>query len=217
MRFMMLVKSSENSGMPPKELMDAIGKLAEEAVKAGTMLESGGLSSTAMSTRVRLSGGKLSKIDGPFTETKEVVGGFAMFELKSRQEAIDSAVKFMELHKQYWPGWEGETEVRQIFGPEDFPPARRCHGVVLRKRDEESLRRSCREFMPLGTQRGICCSFRSAGLPPGHQRDLWIAAELVVSVAEGNLSAASFSCGVILNPSQAEGEESLRHYLLASS
>jgi hypothetical protein len=56
----------------------------------------------------------------PFTEAKEIVGGFAQFEFNSKQEAIDGAVRFMELHRQYWPGWEGETEIRQIFGPEDF-------------------------------------------------------------------------------------------------
>jgi hypothetical protein len=122
MRFMMLVKSSENSGPPPKELMDAIAKLAEEAVKSGTMVESGGLAPTAMSTRVRLSRGQVTTIDGPFTEAKEVVGGYAVFELKSKQEAIEGAQHFMELHKKHWPGWEGETEIRQMFGPEDFPP-----------------------------------------------------------------------------------------------
>ena len=100
--------------------MDAIAKLGEEAVKAGTMLGNGGLGPTAQGARVRLSGGQVNVIDGPFTEAKEVIGGYAQFELKSKQEAIDSAVKFMELHKKYWPGWEGETEVRQMFGPEDF-------------------------------------------------------------------------------------------------
>ena len=121
MRFMMLVKSAENSGPPPKELMDAIGKLGEEAVKSGAMLLTGGLAPTAMSTRVRLSRGEITATDGPFTESKEVVGGFAVFEFKSKKDAIESALGFMELHKQYWPGWEGETEVRQIFGPEDYP------------------------------------------------------------------------------------------------
>ena len=122
MRFMMLVKSAENSGPPPKSLMDAIGKLAEEATRAGLMLLTGGLAPTARSTRVRLSQGKLTTIDGPFVEPKEVVGGFAVFEFKSKEEAIESAVNFMELHRQHWPGWDGETEIRQIFGPEDFPP-----------------------------------------------------------------------------------------------
>ena len=122
MRFMMMVKHAEPSGPPPKEMMDAMAKLTEEAVKAGTIRGSGGLAPTAQSTRVRLSGGQVTVTDGPFTEAKEVVGGYAQFELKSKQEAIESAVRFMELHKKHWPGWEGETEVRQMCGPEDFTP-----------------------------------------------------------------------------------------------
>ena len=122
MRFMMIVKHAEKQGPPPKELMDAIGKLAEEAAKAGTMLGSGGLGPTAQGARVRLSGGQVTVTDGPFTEAKEIVGGYAQFELKSKEEAIESAIRFMELHKKHWPGWEGETEVRQMFGPEDFAP-----------------------------------------------------------------------------------------------
>jgi hypothetical protein len=120
MRFMMLVKHGKNPSPPPKELMDAIAVLSEEAVKAGSMLGSGGLAPIEQSTRVRVSKGQLTVTDGPFTEAKEVVGGYAQFELKSKQEAIDGAVRFMELHRKHWPGWEGETEVRQIFGPEDF-------------------------------------------------------------------------------------------------
>ena len=84
------------------------------------MLGSGGLGPTALGARVRLSGGQLTVTDGPFTEAKEVLGGYAQFELKSKEEAVKSAVAFMELHKKHWPGWEGETEVRQMFGPEDF-------------------------------------------------------------------------------------------------
>lgn len=125
MRFMMLVKSGENSAPPPKPLMDAIGKLAEEAIKAGRMHGSGGLSPMAMSTRVQLSRGKITTTDGPFAEAKEIIGGFAIFDFNSKQEAVESAVQFMELHKQHWPGCEGETEVRQIFGPEDSA-ARAC-------------------------------------------------------------------------------------------
>ncbi len=122
MRFMMIVKSSESSGRPPKELIDAIDKLGQEANKAGTMVASGGLAPTAVSTRIRLSRGQLTKIDGPFTEAKEVIGGYAIFDLKSKEEAIEGAQRFMELHKKHWPGWEGETEIRQIFGPEEFAP-----------------------------------------------------------------------------------------------
>jgi hypothetical protein len=121
MRFMMIVKHGENSGAPPKELMDAIAVIAEEAVKDGTMVANGGLAPTAVSQRVRLSRGQLTTIDGPFTEAKEVIGGFAIFELKSKQEALEGALHFMDLHRKHWPGWEGELEIRQIFGPEDFP------------------------------------------------------------------------------------------------
>jgi hypothetical protein len=119
-RFMMIVKHAEKQGPPPQQLIDAITQLAEEASKAGTLLGNGGLRPTAQGARVRLSGGQVTVTDGPFTEAKEVVGGYAQFELKSKQEAIESAIRFMELHKKYWPGWEGETEVRQMFGPEDF-------------------------------------------------------------------------------------------------
>lgn len=120
MKFMMLVKHRENQGPPPKELMDAIAILSEEAVQNHSMIANGGLAATAQSTRVRVSNGKLSVTDGPFTEAREVIGGFAQFELKSKHEAIDGAVRFMELHRKYWPEWEGELEIRQIFGPEDF-------------------------------------------------------------------------------------------------
>jgi hypothetical protein len=84
------------------------------------MLGNGGLAPTAQSTRVRVSKGQLTVTDGPFTEAKEVIGGYAQFELKSKQEAIDGAVRFMDLHRKHWPEWEGEAEIRQIFGPEDF-------------------------------------------------------------------------------------------------
>ena len=129
MRYMMIVKHKEAQGMPPKELMDAIGKLTEEAIKDGTLLGNGGLLPTAAGANVRLSGGRVTVTDGPFTEAKEIIGGYALFELKSKEEAIEGAVRFMELHKKHWPGWEGETEVRQIFGPEDF--AQSCKGPEL--------------------------------------------------------------------------------------
>src|SRR5437660_763072 len=116
MRFMMLIKHAENSGLPPKELMDAIAKLSEEAVQNRTMLGSGDLAPTAQSTRVRISKGQLQVIDGPFTEAKEIVGGFAQFELKSKEEAIEGAVRFMELHRTHWPGWEGETRFARSSG-----------------------------------------------------------------------------------------------------
>jgi hypothetical protein len=116
MRFMMLVKHAEKSGPPPKEFMDAMAILSEEAVKAGTIRRSGGLASTGQSTRVRLSGGQIKVTDGPFTEAKEVVGGYAEFELKSKEEAIEGAVRFMELHKKHWPGWGARPRFARYSG-----------------------------------------------------------------------------------------------------
>ena len=117
----LLVKSAENLGRPPKELVDAMAKISEEPAGANTMVDSGGLAPTAMSQRVRLYQGNLPVLDGPFTEAKEVVGGYAQFEFKTREEATEAAVRFMELHQRYWPGWEGETEIRQVFEPGKKP------------------------------------------------------------------------------------------------
>jgi hypothetical protein len=129
MRFMMLVKTTgEFSGPPPQALIDAINKQGEAAVKSGAMIANGGLAPVTASTTVRIARNKVTTTDGPFTEAKEVVGGFAIFDLKSKQEAVESAQKFMELHLQHWPGWEGATEIRQIFGAEDFQQPHRCDG-----------------------------------------------------------------------------------------
>lgn len=122
MRFMTLVKSAERSGPPPTALMDASAQLGDEATSAGMLLATGGLAPSAMSTRIRLSGGQLAVLDGPFTEAKEVVGGFAIYEVSSKDEAVAAARRFMELHQEHWPGWEGEIEIRQVFGPEDVGP-----------------------------------------------------------------------------------------------
>jgi hypothetical protein len=124
MRFMMIVKHLEEQGPPPKALMDAIARLAEEDATKGSMLGNGGLRPTAQGASVRISGGKLTVTDGPFTEAKEVIGGYAQFELKSKEEAVASAVQFMELHRKYWSGWEGETEVRQMYEPGELPPTK---------------------------------------------------------------------------------------------
>src|SRR5262249_17859570 len=117
MRFINILKSAEPSplGPPPKELMDAIAKLGEEAAKAGVFVEAGGLLPTAKGARVRLAGGKVSVTDGPFSEAKEVIGGFAVYDVKSKAEVVEWATRFVNLHKQHWPGWEGEVEVRQLM------------------------------------------------------------------------------------------------------
>jgi hypothetical protein len=115
MRFMAMVKSAESPTPPPQALIDAIGKLGEEGTRAGVLVEIGGLFPSAMGARVRLAGGKLTTTDGPFTEAKEVIGGYAVYEVKSKEEAVKWSERFMELHRQHWKGWEGESEIRQIF------------------------------------------------------------------------------------------------------
>ena len=119
MRFMMMVKSAENQGPPPQELMDAMGKLVQEAIESGQMVAVGGLAPTRTSKRVRLQRGQITVTDGPFAESKEVVGGFAIMDFDSQEKAVESALGFMELHRKYWPNWEGTSEIRQVFGPED--------------------------------------------------------------------------------------------------
>ena len=123
MRFMMFVKSPEDfrAGPPPRGLMEAIGKLGEEAVKAGVLAEMGGLLPSAKGARVRLAAGKVTVIDGPFTEAKELIGGYAVYEVKSKAEAIEWTRRFMDLHKDHWQDWEGETEIRQIMDPMPQP------------------------------------------------------------------------------------------------
>ena len=120
MKYMMIVKHHENSSRPPQALIDAITKAGQEAAQKGIMLGNGGLTNTAQGARVVLSGGNIKVVDGPFTEAKEIIGGYAQFELGSKEEAVQAAVDFMELHKKHWPGWEGETEVRQMMdgGPD---------------------------------------------------------------------------------------------------
>ena len=114
---MTMVKSAENQGPPPQALMEAIAKLGMEAAQAGVLVETGGLAPTAMGGRVRLHDGELTSFDGPFAESKEVIGGYAVYELTSKEEAMYWARRFMEIHRDNWPGWSGEAEVRQIFGP----------------------------------------------------------------------------------------------------
>ena len=119
MRFISMVKSAEAKAVPPsKEFLEAMGQLTQDAAKAGcVMVGAEGLLPTTMGARVNLSKGKVTVMDGPFTEAKEVVGGFAIFDAPSKAEMLKWTTRFMDLHKTHLPGWEGEAEVRQIAGP----------------------------------------------------------------------------------------------------
>lgn len=123
MRFMMIVKSNKEyeAGAPPSpELMAALAKLADEATARGDMLASGGLLPSSQGVRIRVAKGMTFVIDGPFAETKELVGGFAIFELRSKEEAIESGKKFMQIHADILgPTYEGELEIRPMFEAAD--------------------------------------------------------------------------------------------------
>jgi hypothetical protein len=99
MKFMTMVKSSEGQGMPPPSLFGAIAKLGEEGATAGVFVRTGGLSPTANGARVELRGGQISVSDGPFSEAKEVIGGYAFYEVQTKEEAVEWSIRFMELHK----------------------------------------------------------------------------------------------------------------------
>lgn len=120
MQFMMLVKATNDSeaGAPPNpDLMAAVAKLAEEANRQGLMVTAGGLLPSSQGMRIRAVKGKTSVIDGPFAETKELVGGYAIFNLQSREEAVRMGQEFMQIHADILgPAYEGELEIRPIFG-----------------------------------------------------------------------------------------------------
>ena len=114
MRFMFIVKSARPA-MPSPELLEAVHKLADREIKAGRMLDSGGLMPLATGAEVRIVDGKLSVVDGPFVEAKEVIGGYAIFELPGKEEALASVKEFMQLHTDLMPGWEGTCEIRAFM------------------------------------------------------------------------------------------------------
>ena len=114
MRFMSIVTSSHPPAPPSPEMMEAMGKLADREIKAGRMVDTGGLMPLAMGAQVCITDGQLNVVDGPFVEAKEVIGGYAIFELRNKEEAVALAVEFMQLHKDFMPGWEGTCEVRAL-------------------------------------------------------------------------------------------------------
>ncbi|MFJ8358797.1 YciI family protein [Streptomyces sp. NPDC093984] len=113
-RFLSIVRVDETTAPaegPSPELMQRMGELIEEITKAGVMLDTAGLTLAAQGARVRWEGGKLSVTDGPFTESKEVIGGYALMQCKDRAEAIEWAKRFVKVHEEYWTI---TCEVREI-------------------------------------------------------------------------------------------------------
>ncbi len=120
-KFMMIVKASPESEagkMPSEELLTAMGKYNEEFMKAGALVDLSGLQPTSKGARVRFSGDKRTVIDGPFAETKDLIGGYWIIRAASKQEAIDWA-----LRAPCPGGHEGEIEIRQFFELDDFAPS----------------------------------------------------------------------------------------------
>lgn len=121
MRFMMLVKGDKDyeAGAPPRpELMAAIGVLGEEMARAGKLLEMGGLAPSAMGAMLNLEGGSVRVTDGPFSESKEVIGGYAVMEAGSKAEAIELGKRFLQVHADVMGrSYQAQLEVRQLFDP----------------------------------------------------------------------------------------------------
>ena len=121
MRYLALLRAAQPATPPPPELMAAIAKLGEEATNSGSLLDTAGLAPSVKGSRVTVAGGDLSVTDGPFAEAKELIS-YALYEVRTKEEAVEWTSRFMKVHRDLWPGWEGESEVLKVFGPEDFAP-----------------------------------------------------------------------------------------------
>jgi hypothetical protein len=116
MRYMMFIKHANDyeNVKVPASLFEEMGKFVEEATKNGNFVGGAGLQPPSAGARVSLKKGKISATDGPFIESKEIVGGYALIDAKSRDEALALARRFMELHLKHWPTFEGECEIRPL-------------------------------------------------------------------------------------------------------
>ena len=121
MRYLILLKGTQPGEPPPPALMEAITQLGEEATAAGALLDTAGLAPSIAGARVQLSSGHLSVVDGPFAEAKEFIS-YALYQVRSKEEAVEWASRFLRLHQELWPGWDGDADVLEVFGPEDFAP-----------------------------------------------------------------------------------------------
>ena len=123
MRFMIIVKATRDSEagvMPEESLMAAMAAYHEELVKAGVLLDASGLQPSVKGTRIKYSGGTRTIVDGPFTEAKELVAGYTLIQVKSREEAMEWATRFPNPSGEHA---DGEIEIRQLYELEDFGPS----------------------------------------------------------------------------------------------
>jgi hypothetical protein len=119
MKYLCFIRHSEKyrESAPPPALMEAMGKFVQQSKRDGTLVDTGGLLPSKDGARVRVAGGRISVTDGPFIDSKEIIGGWAILEADSKAEAMRVATEFMELHRKHWPSFEGESEVRPMFDP----------------------------------------------------------------------------------------------------
>jgi len=121
MHYMVFVKMADDVGDPPAELVEAMGSEMTQGFASGTLVQAGGLYATSYRTEFRVRAGEVTSTDGPFTEAKEAVGGFAIIDVRDHAEAVDNARRMAELHHKYWPTWQGAIEARRISGPDEAP------------------------------------------------------------------------------------------------
>jgi hypothetical protein len=123
MKYLTFIRHAESyrEAGPPRALMEAMGQFVQKALQDGSLVDTGGLLPSKDGFRIRLAKGAISMTDGPFIETKEVIGGWAIIEADSKSEALRIAREFMELHRRHWPQFEGEAEVRPMFEPGEGP------------------------------------------------------------------------------------------------
>jgi hypothetical protein len=113
----MLLKMSEQVGEPPESLFPAMDETIKDISKTVTIIDTNGLLPTAdAATKIRVTDGKTTVLDGPFAESRELVGGYALVEVDSYEQAVEAARKIIQVHTDHWPTWEGEAEVRQVMG-----------------------------------------------------------------------------------------------------
>lgn len=123
MKYLTFIRHAESyrEAAPPPALMEAMGKFVQRSFENGTLVDTGGLLPSKDGVRVRLGNGKITVTDGPFAESKEIIGGWAILNVTSKADAVRIATEFMELHRDHWPGFEGESEVRPMFEPGKGP------------------------------------------------------------------------------------------------
>ncbi|GAA3223028.1 YciI family protein [Pseudonocardia petroleophila] len=120
MRHLVVLEAVQPATPPPAELMAGIMALGEEATRAGALIDTAGLAPSLVGAKVTVGAGAgLQVTDGPFAESKEMIS-YAVYDTRTKEEAVEWTSRFMALHRDLWPGWEGEARVLKVMGPEDF-------------------------------------------------------------------------------------------------